>query len=365
MDELLVVVVVLVCIAIGIGCLYLGGKLVWRSLKRSEPPIPPARIANAEGGERVYATSARATDVGGAVWRSTLFATGLALVAAPFAALYAIIDFARSFPSMSKGRVLRIRNRAQLAAPALGDGWAAALETRGLASDLPAAERAALGELWLITARMEHASVAAFSQLSLHLSALAAPAHLLEATHRAALDEIRHARACFAIARAITGARHTAGAIPALGTAHGGAIDLTRLAVGSLIDGCLGEGIAADVAAHGAARATEPVIRDTMTMIARDEAGHAELAWEVLAWCLAHDHAGVHAAVAARVDVLDREIAPRMPDLPGVDAAALARYGVLDQDALGALATARAAAVQARARAMVTETPAVVAARAA
>jgi hypothetical protein len=341
------------------GFVYAGYKMVKASMTRPQIPAPPvARIENATGAERVYAKSMRATSKATKIWRPVAFTVGVGLIAAPFVGLYGLVTLMRELSgSWTKGRVLRIKNRAQLAEPALGDGWAADGQVGELARGLSGAERKALGELWLLTARMEHASVAAFSQLSLHLAALGAPADLLEATHRAALEEIRHARACFAIARAITGERHTAGPIAALGAARDGAIDLTRLAVGSLVDGCLAEGIAADVAARGAARATEPVIHQALAMIAHDEAGHAELAWDVLAWCLAHGDDAVRAAVVARIDVLDRELAPRLPDLPGVDDAALARYGVIGQDVLGALATARVAAVQARARAIVGSVP--------
>lgn len=248
----------------------------------------------------------------------------------------------------SKGRVLRIRNRAHLPELATGDGWRSndvVLET-SLTSD----ERSVIGELWLLSARMEHASVAAFSQLSLHLSALGAPARLLSATHTAALEEIKHAEQCFEIARAITGVAHTAGPIAALDRGAGAAIDLTRLAIGSLVDGCLAEGIASDVAWLSASRAEDPVIRATLTMIAREEAGHAELAWDVLAWCLEQGDDAVHRAVATRVEALSKELTPQLPAITGVDEGTLARYGVIDQRSLGVIASERIIQVKERAR---------------
>lgn len=93
-------------------------------------------------------------------------------------------------------------------------------------------QRDALAKLWLISARMEHASVAAFSQLSLHLAALGAPSELVERIHVAALDEIRHARRCYAIASAFAGKALTAGPIAEFAE--------------------LGAFSAADLAAHGA-----------------------------------------------------------------------------------------------------------------
>ena len=46
----------------------------------------------------------------------------------------------------------------------------------------------------------EHASVASFAHVSLELMAYGAPAELLVDTHRAALDEIEHARMAYALA---------------------------------------------------------------------------------------------------------------------------------------------------------------------
>jgi hypothetical protein len=319
MDDLGVDAVLLVGLLIVAGVVYLGVRVIMAAF---------AKAARADGW----------------AWRSFLVVIGAGIIAAPFAFLNALSGLA-SFHSL--GRVLRVRRRAQVAEPAFGDGWSSELETSGLGGDLTAAERAALGARWLANARMEHASVAAFSQLSLQLAALGAPAHLLAATHRAALEEIEHACASFAIARALTGEPHTAGAIPALRTAGDGGCDLVRLAVDSLVDGCLAEGIAADAAARGAERASESLIRRTMTMIARDEAGHATLAWDILAWCVAHGGARVRAAVAARVAVLDREPTPRVP--AEIGAVALARVGLIDQAALDVLTRRRIAAVQARA----------------
>lgn len=345
--------ILVIFLMIVILCTWGGFKLIGRGLRESkQPPIPPARMANLEGTDAAYAKVASvAARAPRKIGKGLAVTLGLGLIAGPWLFVYALFK-GLSDMDMTKGRVLRIRNRARLPELATGDGWSA--EPIVLDLDLPAAERAVLGEMWLLTARMEHASVAAFSQLSLHLSALGAPARLLAATHRAALEEITHAQRCFAIATAITGAQHTAGPIAALGKADGSTIDLTRLAIGSLVDGCLGEGIAADVAGHGEATASEPAICETLVMIAREEAGHAELAWDVLAWCLATGGDAVTDAVARRIEALANEVTPRLPSTIGdVDERALTGYGVIDQDTLGAIAAARIAAVQERARALV------------
>jgi hypothetical protein len=336
---------------IALGCGIAGVLLIKSCTKPSaDPPIASAHIANLEGGDRVRAKAWRTAGKVERIGRPLGIMFGLGLIAAPWVSVYLLF---RSLGEGwgTKGRVLRIRNRAQLPEPALGEGWAGdEIVLRGSAS---ARERRVLGELWLLTARMEHASIAAFSQLGIHLCALGAPARLLEATHRAALDEIRHARACFAVVHALTGVRQTAGPILALATSDPQPIDLIRLAIGSLVDGCVGEGIAADVASRGGELAEEPAIRQVLAMIAEDEARHAELAWDVLAWCLFEGGPAVERVVRARVAVLDRELDPRLPDIPGMDAAMLARHGVIDQDALGKLASARIAAVRERAHALV------------
>jgi len=347
---MVVVIAAVVVLAVLICSFWLGAYVITlgRS-RRVESPVPVARLQNLEGRDAVYAKMHRGGRVVLPVLRRVTFTSlGLGIIAAPWIVIYQFFSGLGDMSFGSKGRVLRVRSRAQLAELATGDGWSDDPIT--LQQPLVGRARDAIGELWLLTARMEHASVAAFSQLSLHLAALGAPSRLVERTHRAALEEIRHARRCFAIVRAITGVEHTAGPIVALQTSRPAPIDRARLALGSLIDGCLAEGIAADVAARGAATADEPAIRNALTMIAHDEAGHAELAWDVLAWALAHGDGDLHEAVAARVEVLTRELSPRLPDLPDLDAAVQRAYGIIDQDALGLLAEARVVAVRDRAR---------------
>ena len=62
-------------------------------------------------------------------------------------------------------------------------------------------------------------------------------------------------------------------------------MSLAELAVESLIDGCLLEGVAAEVAARALIRARDRQARAALAVIARDEASHATLAWDVVHWC--------------------------------------------------------------------------------
>jgi hypothetical protein len=59
---------------------------------------------------------------------------------------------------------------------------------------------AEIGAEWLRDALAEHASVGAFSAFNLSLLALGAPADLVRGGAAAALDEVFHAKACFALA---------------------------------------------------------------------------------------------------------------------------------------------------------------------
>ena len=146
--------------------------------------------------------------------------------------------------------------------------------------------RRALAVAWTETARAEHASVPAFSRLSLTLVALGAPARLVERAHVAALEEIEHARLSFALAAAYAGEQVAPGPLAEL---HGApavtARSLAELAEESLIDGCLIEGVAAAAAAASLAGARDPAVRAALTIIARDEASHVALAWEIVGWC--------------------------------------------------------------------------------
>src|SRR5207249_4200092 len=126
--------------AISIACLYFGVKLIrFGSRIPAPPPIPPATLANLEGSDRAYAKTARAAAAAKGIWRPISVLSGLALIFAPFVTAYVVLNDLSKSLGGSKGRVLRIRNRAQLAEPALGDGWSN--DPVELCGTLAAAER--------------------------------------------------------------------------------------------------------------------------------------------------------------------------------------------------------------------------------
>ncbi len=149
---------------------------------------------------------------------------------------------------------------------------------------------------WIRAMTEEYASVAAFARVSLALMALGAPPELVARTHRAALDEVDHARRCAAVA-AHLGASVAPGPFPEA-LAPMPAADLASLAVSTVLEGCVGEGAAALDALRALERAEGPA-RDALAVIARDEAEHARLAWDTVAWCCQAGGESVRAQVLA------------------------------------------------------------------
>jgi hypothetical protein len=182
------------------------------------------------------------------------------------------------------------------AEPRPRDDWSDVLEP---ATDLDDATRAALSRAWLDDALQEHASIAAFARFSMMMLAASAPADLVAESQRASLDEIRHARACFSLAR-----RYGA---PASGPAELRVDDsmapmsLAELAALTAEEGCVGETLGALLAEEQAARATDPVAAQILKRIARDETRHAELAWRFVAWAVARGGDDVVRAVRGAI----------------------------------------------------------------
>ncbi|MEJ7728542.1 MAG: ferritin-like domain-containing protein [Polyangiaceae bacterium] len=145
--------------------------------------------------------------------------------------------------------------------------------------------RRVLADAWLRDALLEHASVASFGRFALELMAVGAPADLLAEAHRAALDEIEHARMCFALASAYAGARLSPAAFPFGGSAEVRS-DLPSIAAAVVREGCVGETLAAAQAAAQLERATDPAVRRVLAAIVEDESRHAELAWRTVAWAM-------------------------------------------------------------------------------
>jgi hypothetical protein len=91
------------------------------------------------------------------------------------------------------------------------------------------------------------------------------------------------------------------------------AASLAAVARETIVDGCLGETVAALEAARALEQASAPPVCDALRIIARDEASHAELAFRILRWALAEGDESVRRVVAATLAELAEYAAPRSP----------------------------------------------------
>jgi hypothetical protein len=207
-----------------------------------------------------------------------------------------IQDVVGEEPPPTVRRPFLVGSAMRAAEPSPSDDWSDVLPP---AHDLDEKTRAALARAWLDDALQEHASIAAFARFSMMMMSVSAPGDLVAASQRASLDEIRHARACFSLARRY-GADATGPAELRVDDAMA-PLTLAELAALTAEEGCVGETLGALLAEEQAARATDPIARTILKRIARDEARHAELAWRFVAWAVARGGSEVARAVRAAI----------------------------------------------------------------
>jgi len=203
------------------------------------------------------------------------------------AALAGLLDlFVRG---MAHGRPLRVGRRRVTPAIRATQDWSKGPEPD--TTNLDAATREALTELWLHDAKAEHASVPAFARVAWQLAALGAPPDLIARTHQSALEEIDHAQRCFALASSYAQTALGPMSMPELTTGMGKlprdrVRALTAIATETLADGALLESYSAALARVGLDDVVDAAARETLERIALDETGHAELAWDIIAFCV-------------------------------------------------------------------------------
>jgi hypothetical protein len=226
------------------------------------------------------------------------------LLMAGFGALIAL--WAAS--GFSRGRQLRRFGRVLLPPVRSGGSWA----NSAIQVSVPESSRAALAARWRENGRTEHASVAAFARLTLDLMALGAPPELVSAAQRDALDEIRHTELCFSLARALDGSMSGPGPFPepqrARRLPRGRTLALARLAVDSLVEGALHEGVSARILSKLSARSEEPSIGAVLRELAADEGRHAAHGWQVVVWCLRESDSSVAHALRGALRVVPSRI---------------------------------------------------------
>jgi hypothetical protein len=236
------------------------------------------------------------------------------------------------------GRALVIGQHVLVAAPEQRTDWLVAGDVligaaHPVRPALTPAERARLVELWQADALMEHASIASFGRFGLQLLALGAPARLVRDAQHAGLDEIRHAEQAFSIASRLAGRVIGPGALPELAAPL--ETELSAVVRAALIEGCIGETLAAVVALEQAQHASDGAIRATLLEVSEDETRHAELAFRFVAWALARGGRELREA-------LRREVEQRLRQLPepassALPEAVLHHYGRLTADEQRAL----------------------------
>jgi hypothetical protein len=162
--------------------------------------------------------------------------------------------------------------------------------------------RAKLAEHWALAGLLEHASIAAFARFSLELLALGAPPDLVADATQAMADETRHAGMCFSLASAY-GAPVGPGPLPVGDCLNTPTLESVVMTV--LLEGCIGETVAAAEARELARVASDPVVRETLELISSDETRHAALAYRFVRWVLERGDATLRGLVR---DVLMREL---------------------------------------------------------
>jgi hypothetical protein len=125
---------------------------------------------------------------------------------------------------------------------------------------------------------LEAASVPAFERLARELELFGAPPDLIGRARRARADEVRHQRIMGSLARRF------GGEVAAPTMAPFRRRSLEEMASENAGEGCVRETFGAALAAHQGRRSSLPGLRQAMVGIARDEAEHAALAWEVDRW---------------------------------------------------------------------------------
>ena len=215
------------------------------------------------------------------------------------------------------------------ASPVPREDWIADC-TEATPDDVDASTLAALAKAYGLDGCEEHASVAAFARLTLHLLSAGAPPELVEMAHRASLDEIRHARTCFALARRYGGAPLGPGPLKLEGLFSGAhaSLEATLPGMAALCaeEGCVGETLGVLLAADALARARDPFVREVLSRMLDEEASHVELAWRVVSWCITQGGEPVRRAVA---EAIRRGVA-------ATRATEVRRYDGVDRDAWNA-----------------------------
>lgn len=188
---------------------------------------------------------------------------------------------------------------------------------------LDVAECTALAQYWQAVGLMEHASIAAFARFALELMGQGAPPELIEGAQQAMADETRHAKLAFALASRYANQDLGPGRLDLTGA--GPSSSLAEMVHTAILEGAVGETIAAMEAAEALERASDPAVRQVLTQVVADETNHAQLAWNFLRWALQQD-ASLRDAMRQAFDALYQ--APQHEPITS-ESSALPAHGLL------------------------------------
>lgn len=136
----------------------------------------------------------------------------------------------------------------------------------------------ALARYFARAARLEAASVEAFTIVERELVANGLPRAMRDALREAAHDEVRHAHDTGRLAERYGSRAH------AMKMSRTSARSLAEIAADNAIEGCVGESYAAFIAHIQASHARDPELRRVLTSIAHEETRHAALSWQLADW---------------------------------------------------------------------------------
>jgi len=185
-------------------------------------------------------------------------------------------------PSCVIGRPLVVEGSARSSSPRERGDWLVDVQVE--AKDVEETARAAIVSYYAEVAAMEHASVASFARFSLELLALGAPSELVVDAHRAALDEVEHARIAYSIASAF--AARQIGPDKLLFATAPFATTISAFVEALVLEGCVGETLGAAEGRELSRGVESEALRALLSHIAADEERHAALAWRTLKWAL-------------------------------------------------------------------------------
>jgi len=132
---------------------------------------------------------------------------------------------------------------------------------------------------------MEHASVAAFARFSMQLMSVGAPLPLLQASHQAAQDEVKHAGIAISFTNKFGRTNIALGDFP-LTAEHFDFGNISNIAKATALEGCIEETISALVTKMQAEGMADPIMQAALREVADEEVSHAVLAWRSVKWMM-------------------------------------------------------------------------------